>query len=123
MAKDEIISPLDVRSPDDKPIDIIDYEFTYIGDKGLISVFPSMGDTVKEHGDRWEFTFGRNDVTETVYKTLMLTKVRVTKMNRIYIDPAELVQRVKNEKLRRLNELREKREREDAKADGQEKED
>lgn len=116
----DVISPLDVRTPEDKPIEIIDYEFTYIGDKGMVTVFPSMGDTVKAHADRWEFTFGRLDAVETVYKTMMLTKVRVTKVNRVYIDPNELVRRVKQERDRRLADARELREKKERELNGEE---
>lgn len=116
----DVITPLDVRKPEDQPIDIIDYEFTYIGDRGAITVFPSMGDTVKVFTDRWEFSFGRLDAVETVYKTMMLTKVRVTKVNRVYIDPNELVRRVKDERQRRQTEAREAREKKEREINGEE---
>lgn len=119
----DVITPLDVRKPEDKPIDIIDYEFTYIGDKGIITVFPSMGDTVREFGDRWEFVFGRFDAVETVYNRMPLTKVRVVKVNRVYIDPAELVKRVKEERERRNTDAREAREKKERELNGEDKAD
>lgn len=97
---DEIVSPLDVRRPEDKPIQIIDYEFRFIGDKVIISVFPSMGDTVEEHESFWWFKYPRENRTQKIYKSSMLIGVDEVDSTRVYVSPAELVERFKEEQAR-----------------------
>lgn len=98
-----------LEQPDDKPIPIHDYEFTYSNGRTLvITVFPTMGDTgtVVEDDDTkgWRFNFPRLHEMQEVYMGPNLLSFLKREQLRVYLDPKEVVRRVMEERTREAAE-------------------
>jgi hypothetical protein len=90
---------MDLKAPEQKPIAIHDYEFTFMGKPDLvISVFPSMGDTVRGDDDVWIFGFPRLNREQRVYRGPNLLTFAYAEHMRIYVDPKETIQKLLDER-------------------------
>jgi len=79
-----------------KPIPIYDYEFKHLGmvHPTVITVFPTMGDTVKVNPDGWVFEFPRLEESQEIYRGPNLLGLLIRRQERVYEDPNEIARKI-----------------------------
>jgi hypothetical protein len=104
---------MELTTPEQKPIPIHDYEFTFLGKPDLvISIFPTMGDTVeRKDRDFWVFNFPRLHVEQEVFGGPNLLTFRKQEHMRLYVDPNEVARKIIEER-KRLKAEKEQKEQE-----------
>ena len=97
---------MEIIKPEDKPIAVHDYEFKHLGSASptIVTIFPSMGDSMTETNDGWLFRFPRMQEEQTMFRTPNLLGLLVRKSERIYLDPNEIARRIIEEKKRQAKE-------------------
>ena len=87
---------MDIQNKTPDPIQIIDHEFKHHGQvhPTIITVFPSMGDSVKVTAEGWEFSFPRLNEVQEIYRGPNLLGHLVREQMRVYIDPQEIAKKI-----------------------------